>query len=230
MTISDDSLALTIAARIELARRHPHDLALWSEAYRFFGDRPMELSPQLRGLYEDNHPRIVVMKAAQVGISEWLLNTALWAAYIGWAGRGNGIYYFPTLVMANDFSQARIDKAISESPLLSRHGDRRPRGRGAKRRNLLRFGLGHLYIRGTEEDRHLTTIDADLVILDELDRMRDGVYERAQARLSSSEAPLIRVASTPTQPNLGIDRLFQLGDQRRWYVRCPHCRQQQTKT
>ena len=80
MTISDDSLALTIAARIELARRHPHDLALWSEAYRFFGDRPMELSPQLRGLYEDNHPRIVVMKAAQVGISEWLLNTALWAA------------------------------------------------------------------------------------------------------------------------------------------------------
>ena len=53
---------LQIAARIALARRDPHDLARWTEAYRSIGGSPMSLSPQLRGLYADRHPRIVIQK------------------------------------------------------------------------------------------------------------------------------------------------------------------------
>ena len=34
----------------------------------------------LQDLYRDRHPIIVIQKAAQVGISEFLINTALWAA------------------------------------------------------------------------------------------------------------------------------------------------------
>ena len=190
----------------------------------------MSLSPQLRGLYADRHPRIVIQKAAQVGISEFLINSAFWAADIAWGGRGNAIYYLPTLVMADDFSQARIDKAIEESwHLAERVGPRRGR-RGADRVNLHRVGAGHVYVRGTEHDRHMTGVDADVVILDELDRMRPGVYARALARLGSAEHPLLRVASTPTHPNLGINLLFQLGDQRRWFTKCQYCRLEQFRT
>jgi hypothetical protein len=222
--------ALQMAARVALAQRDTRSLARWTEAYRSIRGAPMSLSPQLRGLYNDHHPRIAIQKAAQVGVSEYLINTAFWAADIAWGGRGNVIYYLPTLVMADDFSQARIDKAIESSWYLSeRIGSRRGR-RGADRVNLHRVGDGHFYVRGTEHDRHMTSIDADVVILDELDRMRLGVYERSQARLGSAELPLLRVASTPMHPNLGINLLFQLGDQRRWFTKCPRCGLEQFRT
>ncbi len=48
----------------------------------------MRLIPALRGLYEDRHPFIVVQKAAQVFVSEFLINTALWCAETGLGGRG----------------------------------------------------------------------------------------------------------------------------------------------
>ena len=175
-----------MAARIALALRDPDDLARWTEAYRAIGGEPMSLSPQLRGLYRDRHPRIVVQKAAQVGVSEYLVSSAFWAADVAWGGRGNVIYYLPTLVMADDFSQARIDKAIEESWYLNERVGRRRGRRGADRVNLHRVGHGYVYVRGTEHDRHMTSIDADVVILDELDRMRDGVYDRVQARLGSA--------------------------------------------
>ena len=190
----------------------------------------MSLSPQQRGLYADQHARIVIQKAAQVGVSEYLVNSAFWAADVAWGGRGNVIYYLPTLVMADDFSQARIDKAIEGSWHLSERVGRRRGRRGADRVNLHRVGDGYVYLRGTELNRHMTSIDADVVILDELDRMRDGVYERALARLGSAEQPLLRVASTPTHPNLKINLLFQLGDQRRWFTTCRGCGLEQFRT
>ena len=95
MTTSNVSRNKADAARLELARRHPEDLALWAEAYRRFDGKPMQLSPQLRSLYQDNHRVIVIQKAAQVGISEYLVNLALWSADTGWGGRGNALYTCP---------------------------------------------------------------------------------------------------------------------------------------
>ena len=72
----------------------------------------MELIPALHAIYQDDDPLLVIQKSAQVFASEFLVNTALWAADTKQGGHGNALYVMPTQTQMDDFSQARFDKAI----------------------------------------------------------------------------------------------------------------------
>ena len=188
----------------------------------------MELIPALQDLYRDTHPFIVVQKAAQVFVSEYLINTALWAADTGQGGRGNALYVMPTQGQVDDFSQARFDKAIAESPHLQSRLFPPPPGRqGPARQRLKKVGAGYIYLRGADSRRQLTSVDADVVLLDEYDLMAEGVLELAQKRLASSRLGWLRVASTPRLPEAGINALFLGSDQRYYFLPCPHCGRRQ---
>jgi len=210
--------------RSALATRNPDSLLDWALAYRFLQGKPMRLTPALQDLYQDDHPFIVIQKAAQVGISEYLINTALWAADTGRGGRGNALYVMPTQGHVDDFSQARFDKAIAESPYLQRRLFPPPPGRqGPARQRLKKVGLGYIYLRGSDSRRQLTSVDADVVLLDEFDLMAEGVLELAQKRLASSKLGWLRVVSTPRLPEAGINALFLQSDQRYYFLKCPAC-------
>jgi len=207
-----------------VATRNPDSLLDWTLAYRFLQGKPMRLTPALQDLYQDDHPFIVIQKAAQVGISEYLINTALWAADTGRGGRGNALYVMPTQGHVDDFSQARFDKAIAESPYLQRRLFPPPPGRqGPARQRLKKVGLGYIYLRGSDSRRQLTSVDADVVLLDEYDLMAEGVLELAQKRLASSKLGWLRVCSTPRLPEAGINALFLQSDQRYYFLKCPAC-------
>ena len=90
----------------------------WSQLRRTFNGIPMEIPGPLRSIYLDLAPRVVVMKGAQVGISEWAINLSLWTADIGHAGRGNALYIMPSGATVGDFVQARVNPAIQESDYL----------------------------------------------------------------------------------------------------------------
>ena len=115
---SDDSLRLAIAARQEIARRNPNSLLDWALAYRMIAGRPMQLTPAIQGLYRDDYPFIVVQKAAQVFISEYLINGALFVADRKKGSNGTAIFVMPTQSQVEDFSQSRVDRAIGESNYL----------------------------------------------------------------------------------------------------------------
>jgi len=184
----------------------------------------MRLVPALQELYADRHPFIVIQKAAQVGISEYLINIALWVADTGQGGRGNALYVMPVQGHVDDFSQARFDKAIAESLYLQSRLFPPPPGRqGPARQRLKKVGLGYIYLRGADSRRQLTSVDADIVLLDEYDLMGEGVLELAQKRLASSSLGWLRVASTPRLPEAGINALFLQSDQRYYFVKCPAC-------
>lgn len=219
------------AAQRELARRNPDSLLDWSLAHRFFQGTPMQLIPALRDIYEDRHPFVVIQKAAQVFASEYLVNTALWAADTGQGKRGNVLFVMPTQTQVNDFSQARIDRAIGDSPYLRDRLVPSPPGRpGPVRQSLKKVGPGYIYLRGSDSRRQLTSVDADVVLLDEYDLMADGVLPLAQKRLASSRLGWLRVASTPRLPEAGINGLFLASDQRYYLLRCPACRAEQRLT
>ncbi len=206
---SADWLSLQVAAQEELARRNPNNLLDWSLAHRFLQGKPMRLTPALRDLYADDHPFIVVQKAAQVFVSEYLINSALWAADSGQGGRGNALYVMPTQTQIDDFSQARFDKAIAESPHLQSRLFPPPPGRpGPARQRLKKVGQGYIYFRGADSRRQLSSIDADIVVLDEFDLMAEGVLALAQKRLASSRLGWLRVASTPRYPEAGVNGLW----------------------
>src|SRR3989304_5520183 len=202
MKTSADWQNLQTAAQQELARRNPNSLLDWSLAYRFFQGKPMRLIPALQDLYQDTHPTIIVQKAAQVFISEHLINPALWPA----------------------LPEPPLDKAMEESQSLSdRLSPPPPKKSGAARLRLKRIGQGHLYLRGSDSRRQLSSVDADVVLLDEFDLMAEGVLELAQKRLASSALGWLRVASTPRLPEAGVNALFLQSDHRYYFLKCSAC-------
>lgn len=203
------------------------DPLTWAETYRSFSGGPMRIPGPLRAIYGDMSPRLSVMKAAQMGLSEYAINLALWIADSGYAGRGNALYILPGGEHAGDFVQARVNPAIQASPyLISRI---RPDGntKDPDKVGLRRVGRGYTYWRTSGSRAGLRTVDADCSILDEYDVMSAWVLPMAQHRLDSSGGDgskgLLRIVSTPTYPGAGVDAEYLAGDQHRYEVRCEHC-------
>ncbi len=215
---------LTRAALRERARRNPDDLLFWTEAYRNINGRPFTVPPALHAVYQDDHPFVVIRKPSQVGVTEFNLNTAAWAADRQCAGRGVVLYLLPTGEMADRISQTRMSKVVQESPYLRRRAVPEPgiaRGPANIRRRTI--GSGVVYFCGSEDETQYSGIDADVVILDEFDLMQEEVLSLAQARLRSSRSPRLRVTSTPTISDFGVSYLFDLSDQRYYEMACPQC-------
>jgi hypothetical protein len=201
------------------------------EANRNIGGEPMVIPPALHAIYEDQHPFIVVRKPSQVGVTEFNLNVALWAADTGYAGRGVVLYVLPTQEMANRISQTRVAKAIADSPYLRRRATPEPGiARGPANVQRRTVGPGIIYFTGAEEETQYSGIDADVVILDEFDLMDEAVIPLAHQRLRSSSQPRMVVTSTPRIPDFGVSYLFDNSDQRRYELECFACSAWQTPT
>lgn len=192
----------------------------WTEAARVIREESMVVPPLLREIYECTDPFLVVRKAAQMGATEFAINLALWCADTGYAGRGNVVYYGPTDQTVNDIAQSRIRRAVDDSPYLK---DRFGNGQDPASLQLFRLGIGYVYARSAGSDANLHAVDADVVILDEFDRMDEDILPTVRHRLDSSEAGRLVVVSTPTHPDHGVDRLFLEGDQRLLVVDCGAC-------
>jgi hypothetical protein len=187
--------------------------------------------PALVDIARDFHAKIVVQKSAQVGLTELAVNRALHAADSGYAGRGNVLFLMPTLDQIEDFAQARFDAAIQDSVYLRRRlQPEPPRRKGADSMRQKQLGHGRIFLRGTESTRAVSSLDADLVILDEFDQMREGTLSRAEKRLASSRQPCLFVLSTPRLPEAGINALYLSSDQRRYFIPCPACGEEQSLT
>ena len=212
----------------EKARRDPADPYAWAMTHRSYGGEPPVHMPALADIARDNHPFVVIQKSAQVGVTELLVNRALWAADIGLANRGVVLFLMPAENQMRDFASSRFDQAIQNSAYLRRRlQPEPPRRKSADSQRLKHLGPGYIYLRGADSRRQVASVDADLVIFDEYDQMGEGVLELGQRRISSSRAGSLWVASTPRLPEAGINGLYLQSDQRRYLLPCPDCHLEQ---
>lgn len=189
----------------------------------------MEVPPALHAIYDDTHPFIVVRKPAQVGITEFNINRALFTADSGYAERGVALVVLPTGEMAERISQARFSKAINESSYLRRRA--RPDSgpiRAPANVNRRSIGNGVVYFVGSEQETQFSGIDADVVICDEFDLMKEDTLSLIQSRIRSSRAGRIIVTSTPTIESYGVSALYANSDARRYELACRQCGTWQT--
>lgn len=209
---------------MELARRHPNDPLNFAQAHRRFGGRPMVIPPAMHEIYRDPHPFLVVQKPSQVGVTEMCVNRALHAAALPLGDRGVVLYLMPTQENADRLSQARVASAFNASEPLQALIDQAAEGARAPQRMQMRaVGRGLVYFSGSDQVTQYTGIDADLVVLDEFDLMRDDVLSNAQSRLRSSRDGRLLVVSTPTIPEFGVHGLLQQSDERHDELRCAGC-------
>ena len=184
----------------------------------------MVIPPALHAVYQDDHPFLVIRKPSQVGATEFNLNAAAWTADSQYADRGVVLYLLPTQEMADRISQVRMSKVIQESSYLRQRAVPEPGvARGPANVQRRTIGPGVIYFCGSEQEAQYSGIDADLVILDEYDLMKEEVLSLAQARLRSSRSPRLRVSSTPTISDFAISYLFEMSDQCHYEMLCSQC-------
>lgn len=186
--------------------------------------------PWLVKLYLDMSPFWVCMKAGQVGLSELL---AALAIYIPDQLKANSIYFMPAKEQMNDFVQSRIDPILfnaDDDYFLNRVGKQPVDRKGVAKVGLKKLKYGFAAFRGGQNPRQVTSFDADLAIIDELDRMLKSIVPYVDKRLLHSLLKLKRFASTPTFPHSGIHAWYLGGTQEEWEIRCPHCRQYASMT
>jgi len=128
------------------------------------------------------------------------------------------IYYFPTKVMATEFSKTRFDKAIDLSPHLKRVVT-------TKTESLKQVGNASLYIKGVNSEASLRGTSAGRMFFDELDAWTERQQYMAEERASGQKGgdKMIWGFSTPRFPNCGIHKQYQESTREHFYFDCPHC-------
>lgn len=168
----------------------------------------------LREIYENHHDNQIFMKAAQVGISTYHLLKALWLCDTHHA---KVIYYFPTDSDISDFSNDRARPMILENEYL------KSRVSGIDNVGLKQIGDSSVYFRGMFSRTRVKSVDADYIILDELDEADQQNKEYAKDRILHSQLQWTSQLSQPSIPDFGIHQEFQESDQRVWAIRCNRC-------
>jgi len=191
--------------------------------------------PYLVELYRD-FPKIEgadLRKAVQTGVSELLLLLLLERA--GWAGR-IAAYVLPTYSIRDRFVQQRVNPLLDVVPDYraragrgasteeGRRASSRPGGAGAGNLKLKRFGNGALLFLGSNTAADFIEFSADMLVIDEFDECDPANLTKARDRLRASPHPQLFRVGNPTLPSVGISRLYDRSDRRRWFSRCSRCR------
>lgn len=234
------ALSLCSLAYVEGLRPKP-DLTVsqWADANRILGKGSPEPGPwrtdrvpflrelmdnlSLYSPVEQTH----LMKAAQGGGTEVILNASL---YLADMGAGDVLILEPTTNTAKRFAKRRIDPAIQLcASLRSKFVTQKSRDK----RNtitLKEFPGGSLRISGANSAAELRSDPIPYLLIDEADAMAADLegegdpIELAIQRTAAFSNRKILALSTPTLERLSkINRLYLAGDQRHFYVPCPFC-------
>lgn len=174
---------------------------------------------------------VVLMKGAQVGGSEAILNA------IGYAidhTPGPIILVQPTVELATRFSRQRLEPLVSDSPKLAEKVAR-ARSRDSGNTILSKdFPGGQIIITGANSAVGLRSMPAQYAFMDEIDGYPVDVDEEGSpiALVEARQRTFARrkriKVSTPTiAGRSAIEAAYEASDQRRYYVPCPHCGEMQ---
>lgn len=218
----------------------PMTLHAWADAHRMIpraaGAEPgpwrTERTPYLREIMEclsAQSPvrRVVFMKSSQVGGTEVLLN---WVGYVMHHNPAPMMVVMPTVQTAEDWSKQRLKNMIDATPALaglvassrSRDGDNTTLSKA--------FPAGHLFIAGANSSATIRSKPIQYLALDEVDEYPDDLNEQgsalelAERRTTTFARRKVLLVSTPTVKGASaIEKAFEEGDQRTYFVPCPHC-------
>ncbi|MDW8358700.1 phage terminase large subunit family protein, partial [Thermus sp.] len=168
--------------------------------------------------------RLVIMKAAQMGLTTRLMYRAAW-----WAAdarrKVDVALYFPTQDAVLDLHKTRFRPMMRSSARMMRLiAD-------VDAVEVVRVGASNIRFRGMRSGVSVDSIPVDVLLFDEVRLMDLATLERAFARVSASrlvgphgERGLIELNSTAGFPGADIDYYFGRSTQNHWHTRCPNTR------
>lgn len=171
---------------------------------------------------------IVVMAAAQTGKSEALLNLIGYHIDLDPAPI---LIMQPSLEMARAFSQDRITAGLIDTTPCLRGKVAEAKAKDSGNTILSKsFPGGHVTLVGSNSPASLASRPIRIVMCDEVDRYPASAGEEgdpialAKKRSATFWNRKILLTSTPTVKGASrIESAYEESDQRRYYVKCPHC-------
>lgn len=175
---------------------------------------------------KDEHNRIVVRKCTQVGAS---FSTNVKMIHLGSQEALTTIYTLPTSSEARNFVLTKFDPMIERSPgLLSMVQKVVLRERILYNSVVKRIGESYYFFRGSWTTWGAQSIDADVLVVDELDFQKPDVRNMWEERTGGAASKdIIYWIGYPSIPNFGIEELYESSDQRMWFIECGHCQKRQ---
>jgi phage terminase large subunit GpA-like protein len=175
--------------------------------------------------------KVVVMKAAQVGLTEAAIN---WLGFTIQHAPAPFLFVQPTVELAKRLSRHKLDAAIAATPVL-RERVRPARSRDSGNTVLLKtFPGGVVVLTGANSAVGLRSLSCRYLCFDEVDAYPIDVEGEgdpimlAEARAKTFPRRKILLISTPTLVGLSrIEREYAMTDQRQFFVPCPQCGQHQ---
>jgi hypothetical protein len=212
------------ALNLHLERKH-HALWLAINHHRTHKNEPVTFQgyPYLKAIYLDTSPHIVVIKSTQSGLSEYLTVQG-----ISKAMRGRSVFHvLPTGNLRNRYVKNRFDKSVQNTAfyyeMIEDAEDKKRYGRGSESVSLKHVAGGTIAYVGSNSEASMTEFPADDLIVDEQDQCDLNILPMAEERLANSPDPTRTFISNPTIEGYGIDEEYSETDQKRWFIKCPHC-------
>lgn len=177
--------------------------------------------PFLWDIFCDLSPKQAIRKAAQVGFTTTAIIKSFWLAK---SRQMDIIYTMPTYSDVKTLVTSKVDRIIDQNPVLQEWV--------SKKDTIGQKSIGNsmIYYDGTWSERDALSKSSDLNIHDEVDRSNLKVIEQYHSRLQHSKYGYEWMFSNPSVPNVGVDNLWNLSDQKHWFIQCKSCQKQQFLT
>jgi hypothetical protein len=165
---------------------------------------------------------IATHNCTQVGAS---FSTNVKMLHLGTQAPLTTIYTLPTSSEARNFVLTKFDPMVERSPgLLQMVQKVILRDRVIYNSVVKRIGESYYFFRGSWTTWGAQSIDADVLVVDELDFQKPDIRNMWEERTEGSASQdIIYWIGYPSVPNYGIEELYESSDQRMWFIECGHC-------
>lgn len=178
-----------------------------------FKDRPF-----LWDIYEDMSPYQCVLKAPQIGMTTLMVIKSFWVAKYK---HKDIIYTLPTQSDVQDMASGKINRIVAQNQSFRDWVEDHDSVESKQ------VGENTIYYRGTWTTKAAMMVASQLNIHDEVDASKTDVIEQYETRLQSAAGGMRWYFSHPSLPDFGIDRYWQISDQKHWFITCPNCEELQ---
>jgi len=139
------------------------------------------------------------------------------------------LWVFPSAGLCKNFSSERWLPFCMDSQVLSKHIPRQKDGdRDTDRFTLLKqeFSKCTMNLVGAGSQANVRSYPISVLVLDEIDVIDEGIRRECLDRIKGKRSFKVLQSSTPVSENGGIWQEFQEGDRRRYWMPCPHCKEE----
>lgn len=174
--------------------------------------RPLDFKTHryLFDIYRDDSPYLCCIKAGQIGFSTMAILKTIWLSRNKHIDVG---YILPTVEMVQKFVGSKVNRMSQQNPIIQKW---------MKDKDSItqkQIDENYIFYLGAQTDRSAIMLSLDMLVADEYDKAPQDILEIYDSRLQHSNFGYKWVFSNPTIPDFGVDRFWNMSDQKKWHIK-----------